>query len=256
MVFQNTFDQPPPGLLTSAYLPIKEADWLLNPTKSPGSLETLSTRGVRVGKLSDPGAAEPNEPKSGGANTPSGHLQNHFTSFVTCKLLAAASRLTCRTPDTQHRSRFVFPSSLCLQQLSSPHCRPDFTEMFENRTRSTSSGASPLAVASDKRRRREQRVARRGDVQTGNVTGGGRRAKKHLFFYSSRESLSALILPNGTEATATRGARVRVSHLRPGKLPRSTVSRGKLCLGAGSELLKQSSADKHRVLSSRERTRA
>lgn len=144
---------------------------------------------------------------------------------------------------------FCFPFLALSATMSSPHCRPDFTEMFENRTRSTSSGAS------DKRRRREQRVARRGDVQTGNVTGGGRRAKKHLFFYSSRESLSALIMWNGTEASAARARACVFFTYAPGTC-RSTESRGKLCLGAGSELLKQSSADKHRVLSSWERTRA
>lgn len=101
-------------------------------------------------------------------------------------------------------------------------------------------------------------------MQTDYVTGGGGKAKKqHLFFYSLRESLSALIWQNGTKATAA-GLRVRVCvhactrmHFTyaPGTC-RSKASRDKLCLSDGSELLKQSSSDMRRVLSSRERTRA
>lgn len=152
---------PPPGLLTPDYLPIKEADWLLNPTKSHGSPETLSARGVRAGKLSDPGAAEPNEPKrrvggvggrrglgkGGGGGWDGGVHAHHLVIYriispALCKLLAAASRLTCRRPGHAGLQPFCFLLLALPTTVTSPHCRQDFTEIF----------ATP-AVASDKRRR-------------------------------------------------------------------------------------------------------
>lgn len=74
---------------------------------------------------------------------------------------------------------------------------------------------------------------------------------KYLFFYSSREFLLVLMRRNHTQAGA---ARVCVSPM-PRELA-AAQSQGKLRLSSGSELLKQSSADKPRILSSRERARA
>lgn len=94
---------------------------------------------------------------------------------------------------------------------------------------------------------------------------GGPRGHGYLFFYSARESL--LILIQWKHAHA--GECVCVYGLYGTCMGESVdsftcalgtscsaESRGKLCRGTASELLKQSSADKPRILSPREKARA
>lgn len=98
-----------------------------------------------------------------------------------------------------------------------------------------------------------------GSVQMDNVRGRVTEPR-YRFFYSMKKFLLALIQWNQTQA----GGVCTIACVYVGEgcftyalgTSCSTECQGKLCGGTGSELLKQSSADKPCILSPRERARA
>ncbi len=97
-----------------------------------------------------------------------------------------------------------------------------------------------------------------GSVQMYNVSRGVKEPS-YLFFYLLWESLLILIQQNQVAVCVHVCVCVCVcvgSFTSALGASCSTESQGKLCSGTASELLKQSSADKPRILSPRERARA
>lgn len=105
----------------------------------------------------------------------------------------------------------------------------------------------------------QMKVTRDASTQTDDVSEGATEPR-HLFFYSTKEFLLFLFQQDHIQAGAVCVC-VRVCMGRRGVSPMpgelsAAQSQGKLCFSAGSELLKQSSADKPCVLSPRDRAKA